>query len=209
MKRCRNMDHLPMAKVVFATVFDENSAPGRPGLTSALASGARGAGAVRLAPRAADDSQRRAGLPYSSRAAAPGSPSQTWRPTAPEECAVTYCFEWCRRGGSNSGPTDYESVALPLSYVGKRARYSAGRPGRQPGGPHRAIASRWVHPSPATRKRGCRGRGSGGRGDQFLRRRGLADRPDQGAHFGAGGDVAHGQLDAQPGLPHIHQRQAL
>ena len=27
-------------------------------------------------------------------------------------------FCWCRRGGSNSGPTDYESVALPLSYVG-------------------------------------------------------------------------------------------
>ncbi len=26
--------------------------------------------------------------------------------------------EWCRRGDSNSRPTDYESVALPLSYFG-------------------------------------------------------------------------------------------
>ena len=25
---------------------------------------------------------------------------------------------WCRRPGLNRGPTDYESVALPLSYVG-------------------------------------------------------------------------------------------
>jgi len=27
-------------------------------------------------------------------------------------------FEWCRRTESNCGPTDYESVALPLSYAG-------------------------------------------------------------------------------------------
>ncbi len=32
---------------------------------------------------------------------------------------------WCRRGGSNSGPTDYESVALPLSYVGIPAHIAA------------------------------------------------------------------------------------
>jgi hypothetical protein len=25
---------------------------------------------------------------------------------------------WCRRADLNRGPTDYESVALPLSYVG-------------------------------------------------------------------------------------------
>ena len=26
---------------------------------------------------------------------------------------VTYCFVWCRHQESNSGPTDYKSVALP------------------------------------------------------------------------------------------------
>jgi hypothetical protein len=35
---------------------------------------------------------------------------------------VTYAISviyWCRRSDLNRGPTDYESVALPLSYVGK------------------------------------------------------------------------------------------
>src|SRR5260370_2366805 len=34
---------------------------------------------------------------------------------------------WCRRADLNRGPTDYESVALPLSYVGPG---EAGRPSR-------------------------------------------------------------------------------
>ncbi len=33
--------------------------------------------------------------------------------------------QWCRRAGSNRGPTDYESVALPLSYVGDRCDFKA------------------------------------------------------------------------------------
>ena len=28
-------------------------------------------------------------------------------------------FYWCRRTELNCGPTDYESVALPLSYAGR------------------------------------------------------------------------------------------
>jgi hypothetical protein len=44
------------------------------------------------------------------------------RATHPQRCGRNLVgfsgFFWCRRGGSNSGPTDYESVALPLSYVG-------------------------------------------------------------------------------------------
>jgi hypothetical protein len=44
---------------------------------------------------------------------------------------------WCRRAGSNCGPTDYESVALPLSYVGVSARrrpYLSGRRSVNAGG---------------------------------------------------------------------------
>ena len=42
------------------------------------------------------------------------------------------CLKWCRRAELNRGPTDYESVALPLSYAGKRAPYTAhlGKPQR-------------------------------------------------------------------------------
>ena len=36
---------------------------------------------------------------------------------------------WCRRPGLNWGPTDYESVALPLSYVGRGALIPAGMAG--------------------------------------------------------------------------------
>src|SRR5580658_3561138 len=35
------------------------------------------------------------------------------------------CLRWCRRSDLNRGPTDYESVALPLSYVGSRGRKAA------------------------------------------------------------------------------------
>src|SRR5229473_7198996 len=31
---------------------------------------------------------------------------------------LSYWILWCRRADLNRGPTDYESVALPLSYVG-------------------------------------------------------------------------------------------
>jgi hypothetical protein len=33
-------------------------------------------------------------------------------------------FKWCRRTELNCGPTDYESVALPLSYAGSGADIS-------------------------------------------------------------------------------------
>ena len=31
---------------------------------------------------------------------------------------LIFTFLWSRRGDLNPGPTDYESVALPLSYAG-------------------------------------------------------------------------------------------
>jgi hypothetical protein len=42
-----------------------------------------------------------------------------------DENSVFSGGSWCRRTDLNRGPTDYESVALPLSYVGSRTCYSA------------------------------------------------------------------------------------
>ncbi len=53
---------------------------------------------------------------------------------------------WCRQGESNSRPTDYESVALPLSYAGAEAgdilEQGAGRNwGHQSGDPQENLLS--------------------------------------------------------------------
>ncbi len=57
------------------------------------------------------------------------------------------CERWCRRADLNRGPTDYESVALPLSYVGIRTK----NPGKKaPGSVEGANLAR----PPILRKRG-------------------------------------------------------
>jgi hypothetical protein len=42
-------------------------------------------------------------------------PRKKWR----EVSVLRSLHQWCRRPDLNWGPTDYESVALPLSYAGK------------------------------------------------------------------------------------------
>jgi hypothetical protein len=56
---------------------------------------------------------------------------------------------WCRRSDLNRGPADYESAALPLSYVGGRAaRIALTVPIEQPPRLHRARPHRMPRTAP-------------------------------------------------------------
>src|SRR3546814_7021962 len=59
--------------------------------------------------------------------------------------------EWCRRADLNRGPTDYESVALPLSYVGAGAEDKEFPPPPQGWrGPRRHPAKTRISVTPVT-----------------------------------------------------------
>ena len=76
------------------------------------------------AERAADQGDNRQSAFYSL-PLAPPPPPNSWD-------------RWCRRSDLNRGPTDYESVALPLSYVGvaAAAAYTPRGHNRQPSAPY-------------------------------------------------------------------------
>ena len=42
------------------------------------------------------------------------------RKNVPDDCIKNVLVTWCRRPESNQQPTDYKSVALPLSHAGRR-----------------------------------------------------------------------------------------